>query len=542
MLYIRQNATHKVVIGPVVAVGDGFTPVTTLSLASADEKCAILHDNGTVVSISAYTFAAITSADGYYHLTLQSGISGTVGHVTIVINDDSLCLPVKADFTVVEEAVYDMLFAASAIGYVANQPVDVNTIKTQTVTCAAGVTVYPAVGTTTTVKSNQEIVYSTDFATNYNTTQDKWNVNLVDISGSAISLMSAQLGVRVVELASDSITAGVIQDGAIDAATFQAGAITAAAIAADAIGASELAADAVAEIADAVWDELLSGHAISGSAGAGLSAAGSAGDPWSTALPGAYSAGTAGYIVGTNLDGTVSSRASQTSLNTLDDYVDTEVAAIKAKTDNLPSDPADASDIAAAFSTVNSTLSTIAGYLDTEIAAILADTNELQTDWANGGRLDLILDATSTLTQTQVTGGAYALNSASFAFASALDFTTTQKTSIGTAVAASAVASVTGAVGSVTGNVGGNVVGSVGSLATQAKADVNAEVLDVLNVDTLIDGKTISNALKYIAAGVVGRISGAGTGTEVFLGLDEATTRVTVTVDSNGNRTDIVYG
>jgi hypothetical protein len=39
-----------------------------------------------------------------------------------------------------------------------------------------------------------------------------------------------------------------------------------------------------------------------------------------------------------------------------------------------------------------------------------------------------------------------------------------------------AVGSVTGAVGSVAGNVGGNVVGSVGSLATQAKADVNAEV------------------------------------------------------------------
>ena len=37
-------------------------------------------------------------------------------------------------------------------------------------------------------------------------------------------------------------------------------------------------------------------------------------------------------------------------------------------------------------------LATVAGYLDTEIAAILAGTNELQTDWANGGRLDLILD------------------------------------------------------------------------------------------------------------------------------------------------------
>lgn len=38
-------------------------------------------------------------------------------------------------------------------------------------------------------------------------------------------------------------------------------------------------------------------------------------------------------------------------------------------------------------------LATVAGYLDTEIAAILADTNELQTDWANGGRLDLLLDS-----------------------------------------------------------------------------------------------------------------------------------------------------
>lgn len=49
------------------------------------------------------------------------------------------------------------------------------------------------------------------------------------------------------------------------------------------------------------------------------------------------------------------------------------------------------------------------------------------------------------------------------------------------------VGSVTGAVGSVTGNVGGNVVGSIGSLAAQAKADVNAEVLDVLNVDTFAE-------------------------------------------------------
>jgi len=82
-----------------------------------------------------------------------------------------------------------------------------------------------------------------------------------------------------------------------------------------------------------------------------------------------------------------------TQLATIDDFLDTEIAAIKAKTDNLPSDPADAATIASSFATVNTTLATIAAYLDTEIAAILADTNELQTDIANGGRIDNLLDA-----------------------------------------------------------------------------------------------------------------------------------------------------
>ena len=116
MLIIRQNATHKVVLGPAVAVGDGFTPVTNLDVSTADEAEAIKHDNGTVVDISGYTWAAIATADAYYHLTLQSAISGTVGHMTVVINDDSLCLPLRADFMVIEEAVYDAMYAASAAG------------------------------------------------------------------------------------------------------------------------------------------------------------------------------------------------------------------------------------------------------------------------------------------------------------------------------------------------------------------------------------------------------------------------------------------
>lgn len=149
-----------------------------------------------------------------------------------------------------------------------------------------------------------------------------------------------------------------------------------------------------AENADAVWDETLSGHLGAGSTGNALNAAGSAGDPWATALPGAYGAGTAGLIIGNNLNATVSSRATQTSVDTVDDLLDTEVAAIKAKTDNLPADPADASDIAASFATVNGTLATVAGYLDTEIAAIKAKTDNLPASPAAvGSAMTLAVDA-----------------------------------------------------------------------------------------------------------------------------------------------------
>lgn len=54
----------------------------------------------------------------------------------------------------------------------------------------------------------------------------------------------------------------------------------------------------VAAIADAVWDEALSGHAVSGSTGEALSAAGGASDPLLNAVPGSYADGTAGAAIG----------------------------------------------------------------------------------------------------------------------------------------------------------------------------------------------------------------------------------------------------
>lgn len=62
--------------------------------------------------------------------------------------------------------------------------------------------------------------------------------------------------------------------------------------------ASYTAAPTASSVADAVWDEALSGHATAGSAGAALSAAGGAADPLTNTVPGTYAQGTAGYILG----------------------------------------------------------------------------------------------------------------------------------------------------------------------------------------------------------------------------------------------------
>lgn len=143
-----------------------------------------------------------------------------------------------------------------------------------------------------------------------------------NVTGNVSGNVTGNVGGNVVgSVASVAGSVGSIASGGITSSSFAAAAVDAAAIAPNAIGASELAdnaidagaiaTDAVTEIAagisaapsaatvaDAVLDELLSGHAIAGSAGSALSAAGTSADPWMTPLPGSYADDTAGDIVG----------------------------------------------------------------------------------------------------------------------------------------------------------------------------------------------------------------------------------------------------
>lgn len=106
------------------------------------------------------------------------------------------------------------------------------------------------------------------------------------------------------------------------------------------------------------------------SSGAALNAAGSAGDPWTTPLPGAYGAGTAGNIVGNNLNDTVSSRSTLDAAG-----VRTAVGMAGA---NLDTQLADIPTVAE----MNARTLVAANYFDPTVDAVIVGTNNDKSGYA----------------------------------------------------------------------------------------------------------------------------------------------------------------
>jgi hypothetical protein len=183
MQILRQSTSVVVRVGPAVAVADGFTPVTNLAVSSADEAEA-LRANTATLDISGATFAAVTGADGWYSLTLDTTATNTVGVLDIVINDDSLILPIFARFQVVEEAVYDQMFAASALGAAAVAAV--SDVKSQLVIVASDL--LQVYSDSTVIASDLVQVYSDTTRIDSNTVLAETNIS--DIESSLVIIKS----------------------------------------------------------------------------------------------------------------------------------------------------------------------------------------------------------------------------------------------------------------------------------------------------------------------------------------------------------------
>jgi hypothetical protein len=167
-----------------------------------------------------------------------------------------------------------------------------------------------------------------------------------------------------------------VSSGGITTASFAAGAINAAAIANGAIDAATFAADVDQKFGILATGTLQSATATTAVLAAALSYADD-------------------IIVGATLVITGGTGAGQRRIIT--DYVG---ATDTATVDTWTTTPDNTSTYNIYGSAAGASLADIASEVRTEltteldeIGSILADTNELQADWANGGRLDLILDA-----------------------------------------------------------------------------------------------------------------------------------------------------
>lgn len=76
------------------------------------------------------------------------------------------------------------------------------------------------------------------------------------------------------------------------------------------------------------------------------------------------------------------------------------------------------------------------------------------------------------------------------------------------------------------------------STASSGGVDLNALAAAVHGY-IIESGHSFEEVTRIMAAILAGKVSGAGTGTETFKGLDGVTDRVIVSVDQSGNRTDI---
>lgn len=285
--------------------------------------------------------------------------------------------------------------------------------------------------------------------------------------------------------AAGAIDATAIANGAIDAATFAAGAIDAASIAADAITAAKIANGAI----DAAT---FAAGAIDAAALATDAVAEIADGVWDEAYSGHLTSGTFGQALAGIRSSTAQAGAATTitldaGASAVDDFYNNTMIVITAGTGVGQS-------------------RFISDYVGaTKVATVPA--------WVTNPSSDSVF----VIIPFSAIAGAVAPTAAEVADA------------VWDEARASHVAA--GSFGQGAASVQGNVTGSIGSLATQAKADVNAEVVDTLATDTYVEpgqgspAATISLAAKinYMYKGFRNRKT--QTGSEFAIYADNDTTK-----------------
>jgi hypothetical protein len=564
--FLRQStASQEVPLGYFLDSADGNTEETALTIANTDVK---LHKQGGTSLVSKNSGGATHMANGVYYATLDATDTDTIGMLVLFVHVAG-ALYVKVECVVLDEAVYDSLFGTTALSTYAGGAVASVTGAVGSVTGNVGGNVVGSVASVTagvTVTTNNDKTGYTlssagiqavwDALTSALTTVGSVGKLLVDNVNATIGSRSSHAAADVWAVATRLLTAGtniVLAKGTgvtgftdLDAAGVrtavglasanldtQLGALPTAAENSDAVWDEAIAGHAgvgstgealanataptAAAVADAVWDEAISGHLGAGSTGNALNAAGSAGDPWSTPIPGAYGAGTAGKILGDNINATIGSRASQTSVDDLPTNAELSTA-LGTADDAVLAAVAALNDLSQAD--IRAALGLASANLDTQLDALPTNA-ELATALASAD--DAVLAAIAALNNLSQANVRTALGLASANLDTQLaDLPTNAELTAALAAADDAV------------------LAAITALNNLSAAQVNAEVVDALSVDIYAEPSAPPAATATLAAKInwltiLARNVVTQTATQQKVKADNGTTDVgTATVSDDG--------
>ena len=442
MMHLKVSTSVDVGIGPFLDETDGKTAETALTITQPDVR---LKKNGGAWAQKAAAQTLTHEENGWYEVTLDATDTDTIGHLLVAIHESG-ALPVWREFHVLAANVYDSLYGA------ATDKLDVNVEEWNTTAVPAEHTAgYPIVtvkdgagtGEINTNAGKVVGVELTDTLTTYtgNTVQ----------TGDAFARLGAPAGA--------SVSADILViDNLVDDLESRVGTPSN-------LGGGATVAANLSDI-EAQTDDI-------GAAGAGLTSIPDSAGVTSllSRIPAALFSGITslaqwlGLMAGKqsgNATARTEIRATGAGSGAYDETTDS-LEAVRDKETDIETDTQDLQNRTPA--------ALVGGRMDANVGAISSDATAADnaeaffdgTGYAGTGN---VIPSVTTVTGN-VNGS---------------------------------VGSVTGAVGSVTGAVGGNVTGSVGSLAAQAKADVNAEVLDVLNVDTFAEPTSAPAATSTLRA------------------------------------------
>ncbi len=230
---LRKSTAGQVVQFKMVDSTTGLKK-TGLTIANTDIK--LVFEAGTTQTSKNSGGATEIGSTGVYYMTLDATDSATLGRLRIDI-EVAGALPWFANLMVLAAVAWDALYASSGGAIMA----DVQTIKTQAVTCAAGVTVNANVGTTQAITFNannfQKVSLNDILATTLTETSGllaggfKQFFNVSTPTGTVNSLPNAVAGASggLLIAGSNAATtfATLTSTGAFTTGGFSAGAITA---------------------------------------------------------------------------------------------------------------------------------------------------------------------------------------------------------------------------------------------------------------------------------------------------------------------------